>query len=121
MTTTVFEVPSHKRLASVRPELHSKKHVYAAEDVLRRQILVVGQRMIAVQSAIEDTVGEPCSLASLFESATMKLRKGRTGSFRVHRLLPEELPAFLDEQRPRFARVVISTRNPAHWQLVDAA
>jgi hypothetical protein len=121
MTNLVLELPTTKRLASVSPEIHSKKHVYAAEDVLRRQVLIVAQRMIAVQSAIEDTCGEPCSLASLFESATLKLRKGRTGSFRVHRLLPEELPAFLDEQRPRFARVVIAAHDPQRWQLVDAA
>ena len=77
--------------------------------------------MVGVQSAIEHTVGEPCSLASLFESAALKLRKGRTGSFRVHRLTADELPAFLDETRPRFDKLVIAAVNPAYWRLVDAA
>ena len=116
----VVDLPVHKRISSVQPEIHSKGHVYVAEDVLRRQILVLAQRMVAVQTVIEDIVGEPCSLASLFESATLRLRKGRTGSFRVHRLSAEQLPAFLDERRQRFSRVVIATRNLDHWQLVDA-
>ena len=34
-------------------------------------ILVLAQRMVAVQTVIEDIVGEPCSLASLFESAPL--------------------------------------------------
>ena len=83
---TVVDVPSNQRLASVAQEYYSKGRVYAAEDVLRRQILVVAQRMKHVQTAIEDICGEPCSIASLFESADLKLRKGRTGSFRVVRL-----------------------------------
>ena len=120
MTTAMFELPSTKRLASVRPEIHSKKHIYCAED-MRRQWLIVAQRMAAVQSTIQDEVGEPVSLASLFESATLKLRKGRTGSFRVHKLSPDELPAFLDEQRPHFERVVIASNNLDLWHLVGAA
>ena len=58
---TVVDVPSNQRLASVAQEYYSKGRVYAAEDVLRRQIIVVAQRMKHVQTAIEDKIcGEPC-------------------------------------------------------------
>ena len=120
MSVTVLDVPRQQRLASIQPEIHSKGHCYAAEDI-RRDVLIVSQRMQAIKSYIEDCVGEPCSLASLFESATLKLQKGYTGSFRVHRLAPSEVPAFLDEKRPRFAKTVIAARNPDAWRLVDAA
>ena len=63
MTNLVLELPTTKRLASVSPEIHSKKHVYAAEDVLRRQVLIVAQRMIAVQSAIDDPCVEGCGVS----------------------------------------------------------
>ena len=58
-----------------------------------------------------------CSLASLFESAEKKLRKGRTGSFRVTRLDPADLPHYLDERASGFSRVVIAATNPAKWAL----
>ena len=120
-TPTVVELPTHLRLAAVRHEIHSKKNCFVAEDVLRHQVLIIGARMAAIQSVIEDEVGEPCSLASLYEASALKQRKGRTGSFRVHKLSPETLPAFLDEQRKRYARVVIAAHDPARWHLVDAA
>ena len=115
----VLELPPNKRLASIRPEIHSKNCYYCAEDVLRRQVLIVAQRMVGIQTAIEDYVGEPVSIASLFESASLKQRKGRTGSFRVHRLNVEEMPGFLDERRQRFDRVLIAAVNPHKWELVE--
>lgn len=118
---TVLEVPLGTRLSSVDPEYYSKGHIYAAEDVLRWQVLVLAQRMKHVQTAIEDICGEPCSLASLFESCNLQLRKGRTGSFKVTRLTPSEVPSFLDEHAKRFGRVVIASMNPAKWQLQDRA
>ena len=116
---TVVDVPNNQRLASVAQEYYSKGRVYAAEDVLRRQILVVAQRMKHVQTAIEDPriCGEPVSLASLFESCNLQLRRGRTGSFKVTRLAPSEAPSFVDERAKRFGRVVIAATNPAKWQL----
>ena len=118
---TVVDIPRNQRLTSVSPEYYAKGHCYAAEDVLRHQILVVAQRMKHVQTAIEDLCGEPCSLASLFESADLKLRKGRTGSFRVTRLHPRDLPEYLDEHAKGFGRVVIAATNPAKWSLQPIA
>ena len=116
---TMLEVPIGTRLSTVEPEIYSKGHVYAAEDVLRRQVLVLAQRMRHVQTAIEDpdVCGEPVSLASLFESCNLQLRRGRTGSFKVTRLAPSEAPSFVDERANRFGRVVIAATNPAKWQL----
>lgn len=109
MTLSTVEIPDHQRVASIENEIHSKGHIYAAEDVSRRQLLVIAQRMINVQRVIEEQCGECISLASLFESATMKLRKGKTGSFRVVKLSPAEVPSYLDERRAHFGKLVIAT------------
>lgn len=115
----ILDIQPYERLCAVHPEMYAKGFCYAAEDVLRRQVVIVAQRMTHVQQAIEDICGEPLSLSSLFESATLKLRKGRTGSFRVHRLTPEEVPHYLDERRGRFSRIVIAARtgNTRKWHL----
>lgn len=118
---SVLELPPDKRLAQVNPEIHSKGHVYAASDVVRRQVLVLSQRMSGIQMAIEECVGEGCSIASLFESADLKLRKGRTGSFVVRRLSPEELPGYLDETRKHYDRVVIGAVNASKWKMAAIA
>ena len=92
---------------------------YVAEDA-RRQVLIVGQRMHAIQHAIEECVGEPRSMSSLFESAGLKLRKGRTGNWRVHRVRVAELPVLVEELRPKFQRCVIASVSPDNWRLVAA-
>ena len=112
----VLELPKGMRITTVRPEIHSKGSCYAAEDV-RRAVLCVAQRMSAIQTAIEESVGEPVSLASLFESADFKLRKGRTGSFCVRRISPDELPTYLDEQRSKYGKVVIGAVDPDAWRM----
>ena len=119
MPPILVEVPLGTRLNSVEPEFYSKGHIYAAEDVLRRQVLVLAQRMKHVQTAIEDPdiCGEPISLASLFESCNLQLRRGRTGSFKVTRLAPSEAPSFVDERAKRFGRVVIAATNASKWEL----
>ena len=116
-TLSTVEIPDHQRVASIENEIYSKGFCYAAEDVARRQLLVVAQRMVNVQRAIEEQCGESISLASLFESATMKLRKGKTGSFRVVKLAPSEVPSYLDERRPHFDRLVIAASNADKWRL----
>ena len=121
MTTTLstVEIPDNQRIASIGNEIYSKGFCYAAEDVARRQLLVVAQRMVNVQKAIEEQCGESISLASLFESATMKLRKGKTGGFRVLRLAPSEVPSYLEERRHHFDKLVIAASNTNKWQLAQ--
>ena len=116
MVSTV-EIPDHQRVASIENEIHSKGYCYAAEDVARRQLLVIAQRMVNVKQAIEEECGESISLASLFESAAMKLRKGKTGSFRVVKLAPSEVPSYLDERRAHFGKLLIAANNADKWQL----
>ena len=113
----MVEILDHQRIASVDTEIHSKGSCYAAEDVTRRQLLVIAQRMINVQKVIEEECGESISLASLFESATMKLRKGKTGSFRVIKLAPSDVPRYLDERRAHFGKLIIATSNADKWRL----
>lgn len=116
MLSTV-EIPENQRIASIGNEFYSKGHVYAAEDVARKQLLVIAQRMVNVQRAIEEQCGESISLASLFESASMKLRKGKTSGFRVVRLAPTEVPGYLDERRTHFDKLVIAATNADKWTL----
>lgn len=117
MTLSTVEILDHQRVASIENEIYSKGHCYAAEDVARHQLLVIAQRMVNVQKAIEEQCGESISLASLFESASMKLRKGKTGSFRVVKLAPAEVPRYLDEHRSHYDRLVIAASAPDKWQL----
>lgn len=115
-------VPRSMRVASTRKEMWAKRgRVYAAEDVLRRSVLIVAQRMSHLRLAIEDLVGEPVSLASLYEAAQMKQRKGRTGSFAVRALELDALPSYLDSERWRFDDLVIATPNLDAWRLAPAA
>ena len=118
-TLSTVEIPDHQRVASIENEIYSKGFCYAAEDVARRQLLVIAQRMINVQKAIEEQCGESISLASLFESATMKLRKGKTGSFRIVKLSPAEVPSYLDERRSHFGKLVIAASNADKWRLAQ--
>ena len=113
----MFALPADQRVASIGNEIYSKGHCYVAEDHARRQLLVIAQRMVHVQKAIEEQCGEVISLASLFESATRKLRKGTTKSFKVVRLLPSEVPKYIDERRGHFDKFVIATSNSDKWHL----
>lgn len=117
MTPTFVDLERDQRLTSVENEIHSKGRVYVAEDVARRQLLVIAQRMINIQHAIEERSGETISLASLFESSSKKLRKGVTSGYRVVRLSAEALPGYLDERRAHFDKTVISATNPTKWLL----
>ena len=114
---TIVDVSSDHTLASFRNEIHSKGNVFVAEDVTRRQLLVVAQKMQNIQLAIEEVCGESNSLASLFEASSFKLRKGKTGSFRVVKLDKEKVSQYLEERKPHFERVCIATTDPARWSL----
>ena len=89
----LIEVPDSLMLVEVQPELWSKGWVYVAEDC-RRQLLLVAQRLGCLSEAIERLTNETPSIASLSESATLRLRKGRTGSWLVRRVPREEAPTY---------------------------
>ena len=113
----IVDLAPNDRLAAIGNEIYAKGNVFAAEDVTRRQLLVLGQKMANIQLAIEECVGEGLSLASLFEAASMKIRKGRTGSFRVVKLRKEDVADYLAERKAQFQRVCIATTDPARWSL----
>lgn len=112
---TIVDLAPDHHLASISNEIHSKGNVFAAEDVTRRQLLVVAQKMQNIQHAIEECVGESNSLASLFEASSLKLRKGRTGSFRVVKLSKDEVAKYLEERKSHFHRVCIAASDPNRW------
>ena len=113
----IVDLSPDDRLDTIGHEIYAKGNVFAAEDVTRRQLLVLGQKMANIQLAIEECCGEGLSLASLFEAASMKIRKGRTGSFRVVKLRKEDEAEYLNERKAHFQRVCIATTDPNRWPL----
>ena len=118
---TILDIPMNQQLSSIRKEIYCKGNIFAAEDVTRKQLLVLAQRMQSIQHAIEECCGESNSLASLFEASSLKLRKGRTGSFRVVKLSKDEVAKSLEERKPHFQRVCIATNDPSRWSLQQVA
>ena len=116
MSTTLVDVPADQRIAEVSKERRATGVVYSAEDV-RRTLLVVAQTVPRIQSAIKTLCNETVSRTSVFESASLQLRKGCTGSWLIRRHDASELPAFVDERRCLYGRVVISADNPRKWKL----
>ena len=114
MQPIIFDLSDSRRLVDVNREWRAKGSVWAAEDV-RFQLLILSQRGSHIQAAIEQLCNETVSLTSLSESACLKLRKGRTKAWRVHQMAAAEAPAFVDEKRCRYGRVVISADNPRKW------
>ena len=114
----LIEVPDSLTLVEVHPELWSKGWVYVAEDC-RRQLLLVAQRLGCLSEAIERLTNETPSIASLSESATLRLRKGRTGNWLVRRVPREEAAVYLETRRHLFQRTVIAAINPGAWKLCD--
>ena len=115
----VFDLLDDQRLASVKKEWYAKGHIWTAEDV-RREVLILSQRMTHLQIAIEELCNETVSLTSLSESACLQLRGGRTKSWHVQRVEPAELPSFVDERRKLYKKVVIAADNPRKWKLETA-
>ena len=116
----LIELPTEKRLYSVRREIRTKGYAYLCEDVRRRDVLVVAQRMRYVAYACEELCCETCAISSLYESATLALKKGKTGSFRVRRATLDELPSLLEERRRFYKRTVLAICNETKWSLVAA-
>ena len=116
MQPIVFDLPESRRLVDVKREWRAKGSVWATEDV-RRQLLILSQRGSHIQAAIEELCNETVSLTSLSESACLQLRKGRTKAWRVQQMAATEAPAFVDEKRCHYERVVISADNPHKWEL----
>ena len=114
---TILDIPSSHQLSSFTNEIYAKGNVFAAEDITRKQLLVVAQKMQNIQHAIEEVCGESNSLASLFEASSLKLRKGKTGSFRVIKLDKDQVAQYLEERKPHYQRVCIATSDPARWTL----
>ena len=114
---TLIQMPSDQRLERVNKEMYGRGNVFAAEDVCRRDILILSQRVANLVTAIEDTTGESPTKSCLYESANCLLRRGRHGSFRVSKMTPRDLPDWLDQTRGRYSRVVIAANNPHCWKL----
>ena len=114
----LIEVPATLTLVEVHSEIWSKGWVYVAEDC-RRQLLIVAQRLGCLREAIERLTNETPSIASLSESATLRLRKGRTGNWLVRRVPREKAAVYLETRRHLFLRTVIAAINPAAWKLCD--
>lgn len=113
----IVDLPPDQRVAAVLREWRSKGCVYACLDA-RKQVLILSQRVSHVQAAIESLCNQRPSMTSLFESVGHRQRRGYTaGTWSVVRLTPADLPAFVDEHRSKYQRVVIASDNPRKWRL----
>ena len=118
MGTTIVEVPVDQCVNQIEPERCCRGNLYVCEDVSRRQIMILAQKVANIQSALETLGWETPATSSLFDASANKHRKGKTGAWAVHRLTSDELPRFVAERRKHFARTVIAATNPQAWQLV---
>ena len=116
--TTLVEIPLDKRLDQISPERCARGNLYACEDVSRRQVLLIAQKISNLKAGIEELFpSETPAESSLFDASANKHRKGKTGAWAVHRLEPEEVRPFLAERRKFFTRTVIAATNPSAWRL----
>jgi hypothetical protein len=115
--TTIVEMPSDQSLDRVDPEHCARRgNLYVCEDCDRHQLLILAQKVKNIEDALEELGWQVPATSSLFDAATCKQRKGKTGAWAVHRLPTEEVKAFLAQRRRHFARTVIAASNPKAWR-----
>ena len=115
---TLIELSPYHRLVEVKPELWSKGFVYVTEDC-RRTMLIVSQRLHLIAETIDRLCNQFVSMSSLSESATCRLRGGRTaGAWRVRRVSFDDALSLIQELRPRYDQVVIAAINPGAWKMI---
>ena len=114
-----INLPNDTNLTRVTKELHGRGYVYAALDS-RRTFLILSQRLRNTQVAIEELANEEVCLASLYECANHLCRKGKCGSFRIEKMDLHTLPAWLERERGRHARVVVAATCTRCWELQRA-
>lgn len=115
---TIIEVSPDLRVVEVKPELWSKGWVYVTEDC-RRTMLILSQRLHLIAETIDRLCNQFVSVSSLSESATCRLRGGRTaGAWRVRRVTFDDALSLIQELRPRYKQVVIAAINPGAWKMI---
>ena len=113
----LFDLQPDQRLVSVERERNSKGFVYACLDV-RKELIIVSQRIVHIQRAIEALCNHSPSVTSLFESAARRHKGGRTaGAWSVVQLQSWQVVTFVDEHRVKYKRTVIACDNPRKWTL----
>ena len=118
---TLIPVLKNQRLVKCNKELYGRGNIFAAEDVCRRDLIIISQRIANLVVAIEDTVGESATKSCLYDSSNALLKRGRHGSFKVSRMTPTDLPEWLDNARARYQRVVIAANNPNCWEIAPVS
>ena len=104
-------------LRAKKAEKASKTKAKEATD-LRKELLIVSQRLVHIQRAIETLCNHTPSMTSLSESASRMQKGGRTsGAWSVVKLLLCQISEFVDEHRCKYKRTVIACDNPRKWVL----
>lgn len=117
----LVDLPDDKRLVSVEREWYAKGFIYACLDV-RRELLILSQRLTFLQQAIEQLCNQTPSFTSLCESASRMHKSGRTaGTWSVVKLLPCQISEFVDEHRVKYRRTVMACDNWRKWKLAPVA
>ena len=112
----LVDLPSDRRLVHVDREWYGKGYVYAALDV-RRELLILSQRVTYVQQAIEQLCNQTPSMTSLFDNASHRARGRTAGAWKVVKLLLCQVSEFVDEERVKYKRVVMACENWRKWGL----
>ena len=117
----LMDLPEDQRLVRVEREWYAKGFIYACLDV-RRELLILSQRVTYVQQAIEQLCNQTPSMTSLCESASRMHKSGRTaGAWSVVKLLPCQIAEFVDEHRVKYKRTVMACDNRRKWTLAPVA
>ena len=117
----LVDLPDDQRLVRVEREWYAKGFIYACQDV-RRELLILSQRVTYLQQAIEQLCNQTPSMTSLFENASRMQKSGRTaGAWSVVKLLPGQVSEFVDENRVKYKRVVLACDNWRKWRLAPIA
>ena len=117
----LVDLPDDQRLVSVEREWYAKGFIYACLDV-RRELLILSQRLTFLQQAIEQLCNQTPSFTSLCESASRMHKSGRTaGAWSVVKLLPCQISEFVDEHRVKYRRTVMACDNWRKWKLAPIA
>lgn len=116
----LVNLPDDQRLVRVEREWYAKGFIYACQDV-RRELLILSQRVTYLQQAIEQLCNQTPSMTSLFENASRMQKSGRTGAWSVVKLLPCQISEFVDENRVKYKRVVMACDNWRKWRLAPIA
>jgi hypothetical protein len=113
-----IELPSDSQVTRVQHETHSREFGYVALD-RRRTFLFASTNLRNIATGIDAYAKEEVGRSTMFSCASLSSKRGYAGNFRFERCARSELPARIQEYRPRFDRVILCPTLRSAWKLGD--